>query len=169
MSNLAHTVVAWLAANAIALVALGLSAWALVSQTLSGRSATVSAWFARTPGGAGKADRLVIVNHGPADARDVNLTFVNDQGEIWDLRTNGPNPLPLPVLSPGDQFHLPIHVILGTGEWVRTTVHWTDRRRGVQERRTTLSLTGIPLGDASAHVEIHRLTSELRRRGQPLV
>ena len=59
---------------------------------------------------------------------------------------------------------MPIFVILGTGEYVRAIVTWWDKRRGVQSRQTTLSLTGIPLGDASGRVAVERALDDLARQ-----
>jgi hypothetical protein len=139
-------VVPWLVDNAIAFVALLLSIYAILRQYLNRREAMVSAHFGKTPSGAGGADRFVITNRGPATARHVTATFVNDQGAPWELRTAGTGFLPLPTLAAGDEFHIPIYIILGTGEWVSVTLKWRDLRRGEQERTTTLSLIGVPIG-----------------------
>ena len=77
---------------------------------------------------------------------------MNLQGRVWApwIGAN-PSPLPVPLLAPGDQFHVPIAVILGNGEYVHVTIKWRDGA-GTQVRKTTLSLTGVPLGDASGTV-----------------
>lgn len=52
-------VIAWIAENVIALVALFVSLAALAGQFLHGRRANLSSHFATTPEHAGKANRLV--------------------------------------------------------------------------------------------------------------
>jgi hypothetical protein len=155
----------WIGTNLVALLAFFLAAWTARRQLLAGREAHVVVWFGKTPEGSGMADRLVIVNTGAGEAREVSVSFTTLNGGPWGgLRIAGEDPLPLPLLSSGDQVHMPIHVILGNGEYVRATVTWRDKRRGVQARKTTLGVTGIPLGDASGRVAVERTLDDLARQ-----
>lgn len=160
-----RAVVGWIAENIVALLAFFLAAWTARRQFLAGREAHVVVWFGKTPEGSGMADRLVIVNTGAAEAREVSVSFTTLTGDPWHgLRMGGEDPLPLPLVSSGDQVHMPIHVILGNGEYVRATVTWRDKRRGVQTRKTTLGVIGIPLGDASGRVAVERALDEVARQ-----
>ena len=138
----------WLLTNLVALLALGLSTWALLRQYLGGRRALVTAWFALTPGGSGMSDRLVVINHGPGAARDITVTFINEVGDVWNGMT-WKDPFPIPLLAAGDPFHAPSAAIIGNGTYLNATIQWTDGRRGRQSRVTTLSLLGAPIGDWS--------------------
>jgi len=138
----------WLLNNLVALLALALSTWALLRQYLGGRRALVTAWFALTPTGSGMSDRLVVINHGPAAARDITVTFKNEVGDVWN-GLEWRDPFPIPLLAAGDPFHAPSAAIIGNGTYLSTTIRWTDGRRGRQSRVTTLSFLGAPIGDWS--------------------
>lgn len=135
----------WIADNAVALVALVLSVFALARQWLESRHATVHVMFGLTDDGKGKSDRLIVRNAGPAAARDITATFVNDRGEPWEPKTVNVKPFPIPVLAPGQVFTLPVFVIINTGEYVTVTVSWSDKRWRRQSHKSTVSLTGIPM------------------------
>jgi len=132
--------------NLVAAVALVFSVIALLRQELRNREADVSLWFGKTVEGAGASDRLVIVNHGPAIAHTISAEFYNENGDTWELRTQTGEPFPISILSPGDEVHIPMMVIMGTAHYVRARLTWKDRRIGQQVRETTQSLTGIPIG-----------------------
>lgn len=138
----------WLVNNLVALLALALSAWAILRQYLGGRRALITAWFALTPTGRGMSDRLVVINHGPAAARDIIVTFKDEAGEVWEGVTFQ-NPFPIPLLAAGDPFHVRSSSIHTDGPYLTARIEWKDGRCGTQVRVTTLSLLGAPIGDWS--------------------
>jgi hypothetical protein len=144
---------------------LAVALWTARRQWQTGRRAHVTAWFAKTPEGTGAANRLIVVNTGAAEAREVSVTFTDMTGQPWEPHWAGEDslPLPLPLLAGGDQLHIPIFIILGGPQYVRVALRWRDQRRGVQKRETTLSVTGIPLGDATARVAVDQALSDLAR------
>lgn len=139
----------------VAASALALSIFTVVRQHLRGRACTVSAWVAT--GGTGDY-RLVLACHGPAEARHVDVSLSLPDGTPWDLVAPGGEymPLPVPVLCPGDQFHVAFVRTLDQTLYAQALVTWMDGRRGVQRRETTLSLLGVPIIPESAQAVVDR-------------
>ena len=73
-------------------------------------------------------ERLVVTNHGPSIARDVDLRIV--EGEV--LAHSFDHYFPLPLLHPGQDFHF--EFTRATHQWGPQSVEltWRDRRRSSQ-------------------------------------
>lgn len=141
-----NAVIAWIAENAIALVALLVSFAALASQFFRGRRANLSSHLATTPEYRGKANRLVIVNHGPAAAKAIEIQMTTPSGDEWQPISTDGDPFPIQELAAGSAFYMPIHVVVGTGPYVMVRLTWKDRRSGRQVWTSAVSTTGQPLG-----------------------
>jgi hypothetical protein len=51
----------------------------------------------------------------------------------------------------------------GIGYFFEVTFEWRDKRRRTQRRRTTLSVTGVPLGDGTARMEVQKALRNVGR------
>lgn len=167
-SNTARAIVEWLVANWIALVALLLSMAAFVGQFFHGRKAHISVHFIRTPEVKGQASHLVIVNHGPADARDIGLRFETskrDSWEPWHSSAHGVerrNPFPIKRLASGASFLVPVFPHYEDGPGVTAYATWRDRRFMLQRWISTVSTAGQPVGGES--VQKYHQEQEWKRR-----
>jgi hypothetical protein len=134
-------------------VALGVSIFTLLRQELGRRKAEILVFFADS--GEGRSDRVVIVNNGPATARNIEVVFNPPKAtEIID-----PADYPMPVfisvgsepgakvaaLVSGYTAHIACFVLANTPSMIETTVSWDDRRLRRQVIDVSLSTTGVVL------------------------
>jgi hypothetical protein len=115
------------------------------------------------------ADRLIIVNHGAAIAKNIKLTLtveveaaaenvrdgvVHVPGQEAGKQQWKPwrelDPFPIPLLAPGASFHLlPVRVVgnqLGEAAFAQARLTWRDKRLLTQSWESTVSSTGQTLG-----------------------
>lgn len=155
----------------IALLALALSSAAFAGQFFKGREADLSVRFAKTPDFKYMADRLIIVNHGAASAKNIKLVLTVELQAVAEKARDGVvhvpgqeagkqqwkpwremDPFPIPLLAPGASFHLPVRVIgnqLGEAPFAQAKLTWRDRRLLTQSWESTVSSTGATLGGPS--------------------
>lgn len=135
----------------IALLALLLSGIAIYNQFSHGRKAQLSATFAKTPDCKGKADRLVIVNHGAATAEDIKLTLVMNEDQNWKPYEHYGDPFPIEQLASGAAFYLELHIRPDQASAsAKATITWKDKRWfRRQSWISTVSTAGHPLGGPS--------------------
>ncbi len=88
--------------------------------------------------------RLVVVNHGPARARDVTVRLVNEHGAdyVGTLLTDK-HLLPVPVLHAGQDFHSEVVVSYGANPARGVVLAWSDGRRKRQTLTVWLSARQI--------------------------
>ncbi len=101
--------------------------------------------------------RLVLINHGPHDAKDVHVTVFRIDGVETapierrivplDDDTDGearprefPGPLPVPVLHAGQTYHVPFTTGVGNRPW-SATITWSDGRHQIQSQGLWLGTT----------------------------
>lgn len=101
-----------------------------VSRRLSsGRKADPVAWRESH----GNAHYCVLVNRGPADARNVAVEFRDQDGVLAELDAQPSWPLPLKSLVAGDAVYLSYTHVPGQHPWVLWAhLSWEDGRRGRQ-------------------------------------
>ncbi|MDP9692694.1 UNVERIFIED_ORG: hypothetical protein J2X79_000223 [Arthrobacter globiformis] len=135
----------------IALLALLLSGIAIFNQFSHGRKAQLSATFAKTPDCRGKADRLVIVNHGAAAAKDIKLTLVMNEDRNWKPYEHYGDPFPIEQLASGAAFYLELYVRPDQASAsAEATITWKDKRWfRRQSWSSTVSTAGHLLGGPS--------------------
>jgi hypothetical protein len=134
----------------IAFVALILSLIALAGQFSHGRKAEVSVRFAKTPDFKYRADRLVIINHGAASAKAVELSLSLREGQqLWQPYDDDEDPFPIAVLAPGASFYVDVSVGPRSEHFALATVTWKDKRFKRQKWQSTVSTAGQILGGAS--------------------
>ena len=156
----------------IAFLALALSLIALLNQFSRGRKADLSVRFAKTPDYKYKADRLVIINHGAAGAKNIKLDLIINleatpaiirNGVIsrpevkggeqpWKPYSGEEDPFPIKILAPGASFYVPISVIGSTlteAPYALAKLTWRDKRIRRQSWTSTISSTGQTLGGPS--------------------
>lgn len=127
----------------IAGVSLLVSAYVLVTQHLTNRRAYLEARWETIQrlNNQGKPDnvsRLVILNHGPALARDVDVRLTNAEGGDPHVRGMAQHALPIPELNADQDFHLPILLSLGS-KLSAAELTWKDGRPGRQSSRVWLT------------------------------
>ncbi|WP_104174855.1 hypothetical protein [Arthrobacter sp. Y81] len=127
--------------------------------------------FAKTSDYKYRADRLIIVNHGSASAKNIKLTLTVELEAVASKVRDGVvhvpgqeagkqqwkpwrelDPFPIPLLAPGASFHLPVRVIgnqLGEAAFAHAKLKWRDKRLLAQSWESTVSSTGPPLGGPS--------------------
>lgn len=140
-NNVAQTV--------IALLALILSVVALWSQLSHGRKAQVSVQFAKTPDYKGRADRLLVVNHGAATAEDIKVNLKTKDSDDWKPYENYGDPFPIEKLASGAAFYVELFVRPDQAGWALASVDWKDRRLRRQSWTSSVSTTGPHLGGQS--------------------
>lgn len=93
--------------------------------------------------GAGVRDashRIVIVNHGPAVARNVRMIVTNSEGDVFTPTWVDP-PLATEItrLHPRQEFHFGYLWIPGSPKPASARLDWEDRRPGQQTEHFSLS------------------------------
>jgi hypothetical protein len=78
-------------------------------------------------------ERLVIVNHGPALMRSVNIRLVDEGGEHGRSQSLWP-PLPIREIHVGQALHLKLTLGLGDQPPRSAVLSWRDGRARVQQR-----------------------------------
>lgn len=120
----------------IALSALGLSTLVYVRQQRANANADVSVWFEVHD----DKTYMVVKNHGPGVAQEIEAKFFDVDGEQWEPRwvSDGPQfPLfPVEALAAGEWIERHYFHVVGSPMPVMTHLTWSDRRRGVQKKTT---------------------------------
>jgi hypothetical protein len=148
----------------MAAVALLLSMWALYRSRKSRLQADVHAYFVTLHRGEKSEQMLMVGNRGPADAENIGVSFTRGD-KPWEPRWPGSeSPFPLPVLAPGAVIPLACwgNWTEGKSGLVVACLSWQDGRRGTRSKRTTLSMTGLPMGGGGG-MTINQIDRELGR------
>lgn len=126
-----------------AVVALVLSIWSIIEVRLRSRRAEMSIRFEmctvdQPRGERRQIERLVIKNHGPATASDVEVDVFDRGSELLNpsfLRDHQP----LPRLHPGQEHHITLSTTMDEGLPEHAHMRWRDRR-GRQDEQFWLSV-----------------------------
>jgi hypothetical protein len=127
------------ASNVIALFALAVSAWALLRPWWNERKASLEVRceeYRRVQRDRVESRiRYVVKNHGPAQARQVEVTFIRD-GNPVDLILIGQNHrAATPLLHPGEEHHMNFAGAWGDKMPELVVVTWRDGRRLRRQRQ----------------------------------
>jgi hypothetical protein len=126
------------ASDYIASAAVVLSLFALVRPLWNERKASIevrSERYRRVQGDQVRGEqRYVMKNHGPAQARDVQVMFFSD-GKPVKLHLSGWNHRPYtPLLHPGEEMHMNYTLAMGKNMPEKVVVAWRDGRIGRQSQ-----------------------------------
>jgi hypothetical protein len=127
------------ASNVIALFALVISAIALLRPWWNERRASIEVRFEQyrkiRGDRVGTEHRYVVKNHGPAEVRDLEVTFYRE-GEPVKLHLGGLNHgTTTPLLHPGEELHMNYAIMMGERVPEKVVVAWRDGRRFRRQRQ----------------------------------
>lgn len=120
----------WIAVAALA-ISLSHLAGSVIVRIIRGRKASfeVSAQMVPVPKGLeGFEEQVVIRNHGPALATDVEVALFGPEGQGFD--TPFIRGSQIKRVWPNQTLHLPVNLTLASPPVAEVQVSWTDRRRG---------------------------------------
>lgn len=119
----------------VAVVALLLSIGALLAPLVRGRKARIAVRLESYDPKEGyrTRSRVVVVNHGPADARNVHVEIFADGQPMNPTILIDPH-VDSHVLYPGEEHHMSLTFSIGDSRPDSVTVTWQDRRRGRQQQ-----------------------------------
>ncbi|MHA7275544.1 hypothetical protein ACX80O_03295 [Arthrobacter sp. Hz1] len=137
-------------------VALAISLFLLLRGLLSNREAHLTARFHAE---SGKHPRtfIVISNHGPAEAREIHVSFAGEDGKEWVPHTQGHDiRKPIPFLGAGDLYRQSLLIPMDDHGLITLTLSWKDKRLKRQERRSSALSFGMP-----EHLSLGEMRREL--------
>jgi hypothetical protein len=128
---------------AVALSSLVLSVYLFIKQQWEKREASVGAHLERFEGD--HSIRLVIANHGPHVADDVDAVLQGrgreePRGLVHVQHAKEMNDLPIPRLHAGEAYYIFGFFQVLSAEPAQAVLTWRDGRRGVQRKTVQLSV-----------------------------